>query len=39
VLGLGVAGFAALLLAVSSDLTLGLIAVGGFAARGAVCGC
>jgi putative ABC transport system permease protein len=31
VLGLGVAGFAALLLAVSSDLTLGLIAVGGFA--------
>lgn len=32
VLGLGVAGFAALLLAVSSDLTLGLIAVGGFAA-------
>jgi putative ABC transport system permease protein len=31
VLGLGVAGFAALLLAVSSDL-LGLIAVGGFAA-------
>ncbi len=30
VLGLGVAGFAALLLAVSSDLTLGLIAVGGF---------
>lgn len=32
VLGLGVAGFAALLLAVSSDLVLGLIAVGGFAA-------
>lgn len=32
VLGLGIAGFAALLLAVSSDLTLGLIAVGGFAA-------
>ncbi len=32
VLGLGVAGFAALLLAVSSDLRLGLIAVGGFAA-------
>jgi putative ABC transport system permease protein len=32
VLGLGVAGFAALLLAASSDLTLGLIAVGGFAA-------
>jgi putative ABC transport system permease protein len=31
VLALGVAGFAALLLAVSSDLTLGLIAVGGFA--------
>ncbi|NMM80710.1 ABC transporter permease [Acidovorax sp. SRB_14] len=31
VLGLGVAGFAALLLAVSSDLKLGLIAVGGFA--------
>ncbi|MBI3531196.1 MAG: ABC transporter permease [Burkholderiales bacterium] len=32
VLALGVAGFAALLLAVSSDLKLGLIAVGGFAA-------
>ncbi|MBP7566676.1 MAG: FtsX-like permease family protein, partial [Burkholderiaceae bacterium] len=32
VLGLGVAGFAALLLAASSDLLLGLIAVGGFAA-------
>jgi putative ABC transport system permease protein len=32
VLGLGVSGFAALLLAASSDLTLGLIAVGGFAA-------
>ena len=32
VLGLGVAGFAALLLAVSSDLKLGLIAVGGFGA-------
>lgn len=32
VLGIGVAGFAALLLAVSSDRTLGLIAVGGFAA-------
>ena len=32
VLGLGVAGFAALLLVVSSDLKLGLIAVGGFAA-------
>ena len=31
VLGLGVSGFAALLLAASSDLTLGLIAVGGFA--------
>ncbi|MDR1968628.1 MAG: ABC transporter permease [Burkholderiaceae bacterium] len=31
VLALGVAGFAALLLAVSADLTLGLIAVGGFA--------
>jgi putative ABC transport system permease protein len=31
VLGLGVAGFAALLLAVSSDIRLGLIAVGGFA--------
>ena len=30
VLGLGVAGFAALLLAASSDLKLGLIAVGGF---------
>ncbi len=32
VLGLGVLGFCALLLAASSDLTLGLIAVGGFAA-------
>ena len=32
VMGLGVAGFAALLLAVSADLKLGLIAVGGFAA-------
>lgn len=32
VLGVGVAGFAALLLAVSSDIKLGLIAVGGFAA-------
>ncbi len=32
VLGLGVAGFSALLLAASSDLKLGLIAVGGFAA-------
>ena len=31
VLAIGVAGFAALLLTVSSDLTLGLIAVGGFA--------
>ncbi len=31
VLALGVAGFAALLLAVSSDIRLGLIAVGGFA--------
>ena len=31
VLGLGAAGFAALLLAASRDLTLGLIAVGGFA--------
>ncbi len=31
VLGLGVTGFAVLLLAASSDLTLGLIAVGGFA--------
>jgi len=31
VLGLGVLGFAALLLAASSDITLGLIAVGGFA--------
>ncbi len=32
VLGVGVAGFAALLLAASSDIMLGLIAVGGFAA-------
>ena len=32
VLGLGIAGFAALLMAASSDLKLGLIAVGGFAA-------
>ena len=32
VLGVGVVGFAALLLAASSDLKLGLIAVGGFAA-------
>ncbi len=31
VLGVGIAGFAALLLAASSDLKLGLIAVGGFA--------
>ncbi|MEO7939835.1 MAG: FtsX-like permease family protein, partial [Burkholderiaceae bacterium] len=31
VLGVGVAGFVALLMAVSRDLTLGLIAVGGFA--------
>jgi putative ABC transport system permease protein len=31
VLGIGMAGFAALLLAASSDLLLGLIAVGGFA--------
>jgi putative ABC transport system permease protein len=36
VLGLGVAGFAILLLAASSDLKLGLIAVGGFAAATAV---
>ena len=36
VLGLGVAGFAALLFAVCSDLTLGLIAVGGFAGAAAV---
>ncbi|MEO8923820.1 MAG: FtsX-like permease family protein, partial [Caldimonas sp.] len=35
VLGAGVLGFSALLLAVASDLKLGLIAVGGFA--GAVC--
>ncbi len=32
VLGLGIAGFATLLLAASSDVQLGLIAVGGFAA-------
>jgi putative ABC transport system permease protein len=32
VLALGLAGFAAMLLAVSRDLTLGLLAVGGFAA-------
>ena len=36
VLGLGVAGFAGLLLAVSADLKLGLIAVGGFAGAVAV---
>jgi putative ABC transport system permease protein len=36
VLGLGAVGFAALLLAASRDLTLGLIAVGGFAAAVAV---
>jgi putative ABC transport system permease protein len=36
VLGIGVAGFAALLLAASSDLKLGLIAVGGFAGAVAV---
>ena len=36
VLAVGVAGFAALLLAASSDLKLGLIAVGGFAAAVAV---
>ena len=36
VLAVGVAGFAALLLAASSDLTLGLIAVGGFAGATAV---
>jgi putative ABC transport system permease protein len=36
VLGLGVAGFAALLVAASSDLKLGFIAVGGFAAAVAV---
>jgi len=36
VLGLGVAGFATLLLAASSDVKLGLIAVGGFAAAAAV---
>jgi putative ABC transport system permease protein len=36
VLALGVAGFAALLLAVSSDLKLGAIAVGGFAGAVAV---
>jgi putative ABC transport system permease protein len=36
VLGVGVLGFAALLVAASSDLKLGLIAVGGFAAAVAV---
>ncbi|VTU21790.1 ABC transporter permease [Variovorax sp. PBL-E5] len=36
VLALGIAGFAALLVAASSDLKLGLIAVGGFAAAVAV---
>ena len=36
VLALGVAGFAAMLLALSSDLTLGLIAVGGFAGASAL---
>ncbi|MFM9924682.1 FtsX-like permease family protein [Variovorax sp. H27-G14] len=36
VLGVGVAGFAALLMAASSDITLGLIAVGGFAGAVAV---
>ncbi|MDO5690869.1 MAG: FtsX-like permease family protein [Pseudomonadota bacterium] len=36
VLALGVAGFAALLVAVSADITLGLIAVGGFAGAVAV---
>ncbi len=36
VLGLGVTGFAAMLLALSSDLNLGLIAVGGFAAATAL---
>lgn len=36
VLGVGVAGFAALLMAASSDIKLGLIAVGGFAAAVAV---
>ena len=36
VLGLGIAGFAALLLAVSSDIQLGLIAVGGFAGAVAI---
>ncbi|PIF74557.1 putative ABC transport system permease protein [Variovorax sp. 54] len=36
VLGIGVAGFAALLMAASSDIKLGLIAVGGFAGAVAV---
>lgn len=36
VLGLGTAGFAALLLAASRDLTMGLIAVGGFAGAAAL---
>ena len=36
VLGVGVAGFAALLLAASSDMKLGLIAVGGFAVAVAI---
>ncbi|MDM0112890.1 FtsX-like permease family protein [Variovorax sp. J22R133] len=36
VLGIGIVGFAALLVAASSDLKLGLIAVGGFAAAVAV---
>jgi putative ABC transport system permease protein len=36
VLAVGVAGFATLLLAASSDITLGLIAVGGFAAAALV---
>lgn len=36
VLGVGVAGFAALLMAASSDIKLGLIAVGGFAGAVAV---
>ena len=36
VLGVGVAGFAALLLAASSDVKLGLIAVGGFAVAVAI---
>ncbi len=36
VLGIGIAGFAALLLAASSDIKLGLIAVGGFAVAVAI---